>query len=229
MIKIPVSFSTLRRIIHLADVHIRLYKRHQEFRECFDQLYADLKATDLSDTVIVVAGDIVHSKTELSPEMVDLASSFLKNLADLAPTIVIAGNHDLNMANPNRLDALSPICENLNHSNLHYLKYSGVYRVADTDFAVLSIVGDKADWPTPDDCTGKTKIALFHGPVHNARTDVGYTITDRHVTVEQFEGYDLALLGDIHRHQILDVGDDEVIEVDETDVASYLLQGWSEV
>lgn len=203
MTTIQVPFKKLRRIIHLADVHIRLYKRHQEFRECFDQLYADLKSTDLTDTAILVAGDIVHSKTELSPEMVDLASSFLKNLADLAPTLVIAGNHDLNMANPSRLDALSPICENLNHPSLHYLKYSGVYRVADVDFGVLSIVGDKEDWPTSDECSAKTKIALFHGPVHNARTDVGYTITDRHVTVEQFEGYDLALLGDIHRHQSL--------------------------
>lgn len=201
--RIPVPFTKLRRIIHVADVHIRLYKRHQEFRECFDRLYSDLRATDLTDTVIVVAGDVVHSKTEMSPEMVDLASSLLGNLADLAPTILIAGNHDLNLANPNRLDALSPLCENLNHSHLHYLKYSGVYQLADVDFAMLSIIGDKADWPTPEDCTASTKIALFHGPVHNARTDVGYVITDRHVTVELFDGFDLALLGDIHRHQSL--------------------------
>jgi DNA repair exonuclease SbcCD ATPase subunit len=136
----------------------------------------------------------------------------------MAPVLLIAGNHDMNEANANRLDALSPICKNLAHPSLHYLKYSGVYRVADVDFAVLSIVGDKADWPTPADCTAKTKIALFHGPVHNARTDVGYTITERHVTVELFEGFDLALLGDIHRHQVLDLGQDDEIEVNESKV-----------
>jgi DNA repair exonuclease SbcCD ATPase subunit/DNA repair exonuclease SbcCD nuclease subunit len=204
---ISVPFSKLRRIIHLADVHIRLYKRHQEFREVFEQLFQDIKQTDLTETVIVVAGDIVHSKTDLSPEMVDLASYFLSSLANIAPTVVIAGNHDLNQANPNRLDALSPICDNINNAGLHYVKYSGIYKLADCDLAVMSLVGDKSDWPSGSDCRASTRIALFHGPVHDATTDVGYTVTNRHITVETFDNFDITLLGDIHRHQKLQTYD----------------------
>lgn len=196
--------TSLRRIIHLADIHIRLYKRADEFRQVFDTLdrqLADLVLTE--QDVIVVAGDIIHTKTDMSPEMVDLVAYFFRILSKHAPTFVIAGNHDFNMANKNRLDALSPVITSLKLDNLHYLRHSGVYRVGDTDFAVFSILDDTATWPTADDCTARTKIALFHGPVYSAQTDVGFTITSRHHTLDMFDGFDVVLLGDIHKHQVL--------------------------
>jgi DNA repair exonuclease SbcCD ATPase subunit len=205
--KINVPFEKLRTIAHLADIHIRLFKRHEEYREAFHKLYDQLRNTDLSEGVIVVAGDIVHAKTDMSPEMVVLASEFLRNLADIAPTIVIAGNHDLNLSNMNRLDSLTPIIRNINHPNLHYFKNAGVYKVADADFAVMSILDDQEQWPSITDCEGKRKIALYHGPVHGATTDARYTITNRHVDVDTFNGFDMVLLGDIHRYQTLQARD----------------------
>jgi len=104
----------------------------------------------------------------------------------------------------NRLDSLTPIIKNLNHPNLHYFKHSGIYEVADVDFAVFSILDDREQWPTVDDCRKNArKIALYHGPVHGAQTDVKYVITNRHVSVDTFEGYDVVLLGDIHKYQVL--------------------------
>jgi len=202
--RIDVPFTKLRTIAHCADIHIRLFKRHEEYREAFTTFYEQLSQTDLTDGVIVVAGDILHAKTDMSPEMVELASEFLRNIADIAPTFVIAGNHDLNLSNMNRLDSLTPIIRNLNHSNLHYLKHSDIYEVADVDFAVFSILDDREQWPVVQDCRKNArKIALYHGPVHGAQTDVKYVITNRHVSVDTFEGYDIVLLGDIHRYQVL--------------------------
>jgi len=202
--RIDVPFTKLRTIAHCADIHIRLFKRHEEYREAFNTFYEQLRQTDLTDGVIVVAGDILHAKTDMSPEMVELASEFLRNLADIAPTFVIAGNHDLNLSNMNRLDSLTPIIKNLNHTNLHYFKHSDIYQVADVDFAVFSILDDREQWPAVDDCRKNArKIALYHGPVHGAQTDVKYVITNRHVNVTTFEGYDVVLLGDIHKYQVL--------------------------
>lgn len=201
--KIKVSFKNLEKIAHIADVHIRLYKRHDEYKECFAKLYEQIKNSDLSSGIIVVAGDIVHAKTDMSPEMVALASDFFKSLADIAPTFVIAGNHDLNLANAHRLDSLSPIINLIDHPNLHYLRESGVYRVADTDLAVFSIVDGKEHWPNIKDCVAKNKIALYHGPVYGANTGGNFTVTSRHVDVNTFDGFDAVLLGDIHTYQIL--------------------------
>jgi DNA repair exonuclease SbcCD ATPase subunit/DNA repair exonuclease SbcCD nuclease subunit len=208
---IPVNFPTLKKVIHLADVHIRLLKRHEEYGEVFNILFNELSTIDTANTVIVIAGDLVHTKTDMSPELIAVASDFLKRMADIAPTILIAGNHDLNLSNVNRLDALTPLVQNLKHPNLHYLKNSGVYHVADVDFAVLSIVGPREDWPTASQCTAPTKIALFHGPVHNAETDTGFHIDKRSNPVEIFDGFDIALLGDIHRHQIVNANNPIVV------------------
>lgn len=225
--KINVPFTKLQTIAHCADIHIRLFKRHEEYREAFNTFYEQLRQTDLTDGVIVVAGDILHAKTDMSPEMVELASEFLKTLADIAPTFVIAGNHDLNLSNMNRLDSLTPIIKNLNHTNLHYLKHSDIYQVADVDFAVFSILDDREQWPVVEDCRKNArKIALYHGPVHGAQTDIKYVITNRHVDVTTFEGYDVVLLGDIHKYQVLQERSEEFIEVDASEVKELLKKGW---
>ena len=138
------------KCVHIADIHIRLYKRHEEYRRVFDNFFRDLvewQNETREKFCIVVAGDIVHAKTDMSPEMVDMASQFLRNLADIAPTFVIAGNHDMNIANPNRLDALSPIVDNLNHADLHYFKTSGIVKAGNINFVVYSISDDHDDWP----------------------------------------------------------------------------------
>ena len=200
---INVTFNKLRKIIHISDIHIRLFKRHDEYRECFETLYNQLRDEDTTDSVIVVAGDILHAKTDMSPEMVVLATEFLKNLADIAPTFIIAGNHDLNLSNMNRLDSLTPLVGSINHPNLWYFKHSGIYTVGDTDFAVYSILDNRELWPSYKDCNAKKTVALYHGPVHGAQTAASYVITNRNVEISLFNGFDIVLLGDIHSYQIL--------------------------
>lgn len=200
---IKVPFDKLDKIFQVSDIHIRLVRRHQEYKDVFQSLYEDILQSDKNNSIIFVAGDLLHSKTDLSPEIVGLASDFLRCLSEIMPTIVIAGNHDANIANPNRLDSLSPIVDNIKSPNLHYLRNSGIYRIADIDFGVFSVFGDKKTWPTADELTSNTKVALFHGPVNNAKTDVGYVITNRHVTPSLFAGYDMVLMGDIHKHQVM--------------------------
>ena len=200
---IPVHFDKLKSIVHVADIHIRLFRRHEEYEAAFKTLYADIRAKNLKNSVIVLAGDIVHAKTDMSPEMVEVTSKFLASIADIAPTILIAGNHDCNLANTNRLDSLTPIVNSLQHPNLYYIKNSAIVTVADTDFAVMSILDDAAEWPRADECDAPNRIALYHGPVHGSTTDAGFTITNRHVHVATFDEFDMVLLGDIHKHQVL--------------------------
>ena len=224
---IPVKFDKLTTIAQIADIHIRILRRHDEYKQCFDILYKQLREELLNGNgIIVVAGDVVHAKTDMSPEMIQLASEFLNTLANIAPTIVIAGNHDCNLSNVNRLDALSPIIDNLKNPNLHYLKHSGIYTVADVDFAVHSILDDRSKWPVANDCKAKTKIALYHGPIYGAKTDSNDTITDRHVEISLFNGFDIVMLGDVHKKQTLQEYSVEEIEVDENEVEQYLKDGW---
>jgi DNA repair exonuclease SbcCD ATPase subunit/3',5'-cyclic AMP phosphodiesterase CpdA len=201
--KIDIGIDKVDKIFHLADIHIRTLRRHKEYKQVFERTYKSIKSQLTPNSVIYVAGDIVHSKLDLSPECVDLTADFLRSLADIAPTLVIAGNHDCNLNNTSRQDSIEPIVRALDHKNLHYLKYSGIYRIAGIDWVVMSVWDDPNNFIKAEDVEGNFKIALHHGAVNKSSNDIGYVITNDHVTIERFKGYDLTLLGDIHKYQYL--------------------------
>jgi DNA repair exonuclease SbcCD ATPase subunit len=203
MITLNTKIQTVSKIVHCADIHIRNVRRHTEYQKQFEKFYSKIKEVKDDTTIIYVGGDIVHAKTDMSPELIKMVSDFLSTLADIAPTVVIAGNHDANLNNPDRLDALSPIIANLNHSNLYYLRDTNLYQLGNVVFSVMSVFDDKSKYILGDDILGDdVKIALYHGPVTNSVTGVGFNIQSS-TDVGLFEGFDYALLGDIHQYQYL--------------------------
>ena len=206
-IDIKVSFDKLKYIHHISDIQIRNLKRHTEYEQVFERTYKEIEKNK-DDAVVYIGGDIAHSKTDMSPELVHQLSNLFKRLSDICPTIIIAGNHDCNLNNLSRLDVLTPIVNNLNHPNLHYLKDSGVYKCADVSFVVWDCWTKEEDFILADDVEGDTKVVLFHGTVDRAETDLGFRLPSD-VHINKFKGYDLGLLGDIHKRQHLN--DDETI------------------
>ena len=190
--------GTIKKIYHIADVHIRNLKRHKEYREVFSHLYDYISTTKSEDSIIVLCGDIVHAKTDMTPEVIEMTQTFLKNLSDMLPTILIPGNHDANLNNPSRLDALSPIVNALNHSNLHYMKDDGVWKMGGISFSHSSVFGESKEIIPSEEVHGDYKIALYHAPVDKVKTEYGFQLENKNVKVDSFDGYDLVLLGDIH-------------------------------
>ena len=206
--KLNTTLTQVDYIVHLSDVHIRLTKRHEEYREVFSKVYEQIKNTP-PNTIVVNTGDLYHGKVDLSPEAVKLASEFLKNCADLRPTIIIPGNHDCLLTNVSRLDSISPVVDNLAHKDLYYLKESKLYSFANLLFNNMSIFEDHTSFIKMKNVSKKiktefdTKIALYHGGVFDAKTDIGYTVTNKSIMNDMFDGHDMALLGDIHLAQNL--------------------------
>lgn len=186
---------------HLADIHIRNLQRHDEYQQVFRNLYAQLRKSEPG--FIVLAGDILHSKTELSPESIDFVSNFLRTLAGIMPVVVIPGNHDGVVNNANRMDALTPIITNIGDPNIYYFKKGGFYNFGNVVFGVSSVFEGNTI-QDPDKIKGRKsiKIYLYHGGVdaslisENSRT-ISQTVID------DFKGWDIVMLGDIHRQQFL--------------------------
>jgi len=198
---VKVPFRKLKYIHHISDIQIRNLKRHKEYEEVFERTYEEVRKNK-DNAVAYIGGDIAHSKTDMSPELIDQLSRLFKNLSDICPTIIIAGNHDCNLNNRSRMDCLSPIVDNLKHPNLHYLKDTGVYKCADTTFVVWDVWDKKKDYIKAKDIEGDTKVVLFHGTVDRCETDLGFRLPSD-VKITQFRGYDMGLLGDIHKRQHL--------------------------
>ena len=66
----------------------------------------------------------------------------------------------------------------------------------------MGLLGDEKDFIT-DQVEGDTKIVLFHGTVDRCETDLGYRLPSD-VKITKFDGYDMGLLGDIHKRQHLE-------------------------
>jgi len=190
------------KFAHIADTHIRNLKYHKEYREVFSQLYDKLR--EERPDYIIHCGDIAHTKTQISPEFIKMCSDFFRSLADIAPTYVILGNHDGNLRNSSRLDALTPIVESLAHKNLFLLKESGETKLENgwigrPEFClnVLSVF-DRESWSKPTN-PDVVNIALYHGAVSNSKTDTGWTMEHGEDDISIFDDFDYGFLGDIHK------------------------------
>ena len=190
------------RFAHLADTHIRNLKYHKEYRVVFERLYK--KLAKQKPDYIIHCGDIAHTKTQISPEFVQMCSDFFRNLADIAPTYVILGNHDGNLRNSSRQDALTPIVNALGHENLYLLRDSGEVPLRDNFSLNVLSVFDEDNWQPPSnkDCVS---IALYHGSISNCQTDAGWTMERGENDLSIFDDFDYGFLGDIHKtNQALD-------------------------
>jgi DNA repair exonuclease SbcCD ATPase subunit/DNA repair exonuclease SbcCD nuclease subunit len=200
----------VNKIYHLADLHIRNLQRHKEYREVFKKFLKQVEDDKIEDSIIYLAGDIAHAKTEMSPELIQEISWFLIECSKLRETFLITGNHDCNLNNTHRLDVLTPIVDNLNNPRVHYLRDTGVYNHHNLTFVVYSILDKKENWPLAKDIEGENKICLFHGPVNKAQTDIGYVVSSNSFTVDMFDGFDMVMMGDIHKRQTFGTGYEHV-------------------
>ena len=206
-------------IAHTADIHWRGLSRHDEYREVFSAFIEDCKKNKVDH--IFVGGDIFHTKTSgISPEYIEQLTWWLDEMSKIATVHLTLGNHDGNLTNLSRQDAVSPIVQALNNPNVRLYKKSGVYEFeSGFNWCVYSLF-DEEGWEDVKPEPGKINIACYHGPVLGSVTESGWEIDESHVREEFFKDYDFAFLGDIHKMQFLDYREVE-IEIDEDDLSKY--------
>ena len=196
----------VKAVIHLADIHIRTFRLHDEYKEVFKTLLKDIKGLvkdyTRDEVRIVIAGDLVHQKIVISNEQLILGTWLLRVLEEIAPVILIAGNHDLLENNPDRMDSITPMVQFLPDKQINYFKESRCYLDDNLVWCVYSIF-EGNQRPNIEAArlefgSDKTYIGLFHGPLMNAKTDIGYEI-DHGVELDVFEGCDIVMCGDIHK------------------------------
>lgn len=206
---LDIQHDRVDKIFHIADIHFRNVKRHDEYREVLQQFFDDIKKFGTDNSIIIIAGDIAHSKVETSPELFREMTWLFSECTKLTDTIVIPGNHDCNLSNKQRLDVISPVVKSLKDKRLHYLRENGLFRCKNILFSHYGIFADPEDYVKHDDIPTiyknqvDTTIALFHGPMDSAKTDIGYEVSNKAITKKLFNGFDISIFGDIHMYQCL--------------------------
>lgn len=190
----------IKKLVHFSDLHIRLFKDHDLYRSILNDMLNQFR--EIQPDRIVFTGDLVHSKNQMTPELIEFVAWILSECSKITKTVLIIGNHDFLENNMSRLDALTPIIDSLQDENITYLKSRGEYEDENVDWVVFSLM--EHNIPPDIEKTGRTKIGLFHGPVQGLTTDVGYKF-DSGFDSDKFKGCDLVLCGDIHKRQVFSI------------------------
>ena len=196
----------IKYIIHISDIHVRTNKYHELYEEQFNLLYDEInnfiKSLKLEpwELRLVITGDLVHNKLNISNEQILLLSRFLNKISKLLPIIIIPGNHDFLENNMERLDSITPIIEMLDNSNIKYFKDMGVYEDDNVNWIVYSLYQHN-ERPNFIYSENKKHIGLFHGSIQGLSTDFNYTFDETSYNPNNFIGLDFILCGDIHKHQ----------------------------
>ena len=178
----------IKKLIHFSDLHVRLFKDHDLYRQILIQAFEEWK--QIAPDRIVFTGDLVHSKNQMTPELVEFIAWVLTECSKIAKTVLIPGNHDFLENNMERLDALTPVVDSLKNEIVVYYKNRGVYQDENIDWCVYSLMDHNI--PPTIEKSDRVKIGLFHGPVQGLTTNLGFKFEDGFET-SKFDGCNLVL------------------------------------
>lgn len=201
IVKKLTNTSDIKRIIHLADLHIRYttqkngIDRYNEYYEVFNNLINMVK-TIKESSLIVICGDIFHFKTSQKSSSLKLWNYLLYELTSLFPVIVITGNHDYDMES-NNLDWIESSYE---CDNFFHLNETGIYGFNNLLIGISALKDDKI--LKMERMDNYKHIQLYHGTINDSKL-CNNNLISSNITIDSFGEFDLLLLGDIHKYQKL--------------------------
>ena len=207
----------IKRIYQVADVHIPTYQRLEMYSVQLEKLIesisndANSSGLEMDEMRIVICGDLVNSKNNVTNELNVFASTFIRRLEEVAKVICIAGNHDLIEGNTSRTDTLTAIFQTAQFQNSVFLDYelgynSGIVYDDNVTWALYSFYDD---FMRPDienareEKPNNTVIGLYHGQIVGSKMFNGF-VSDSGQGADTFKGCDVVMAGHIHKRQVIE-------------------------
>ena len=207
----------IKKIIHIADVHIPNTEEKRPFRKMLaglvESIRNEIKDNNPDEVRIVIVGDLVDMKIKATNEAKSMMHELFNSLNGLCKTYIVAGNHDMLENNTDRMDSITPTFEiegaypNIVYCDKELGYKSGFIKDNNIIFAVFSMHDSFA---SPGDIRelklkNKTKkiVGLYHGDVYGSVTDSG-RVSESGIDMNSFKGCDCVMAGHIHKHQNID-------------------------
>jgi DNA repair exonuclease SbcCD nuclease subunit len=211
----------IKCVIHTADIHFHNLIRHDEYSEQISKFIEKCKEISkqyqYDEVRILISGDLVSQKNNISNELIVIVSYVLRQLEQIAPVIVIAGNHDMLEGNKSRTDTLTGIFETAHFEHCTYLDRELSYQsgcVIDENvvWALYSIFDDFSvpNFDSVRENENTRVIGLYHGNIVGATLNNG-TIMDNGLDGDKFGECDCVMAGHIHKRQTLERGDVKIV------------------
>ena len=184
--------ADLTHAFHIADLHIRRSdERAAEYSHVFGELHSFLcnhPSVSAGSALVVIAGDVFEDKRALDPYAERTFVQLVRALSDLAPVVIIPGNHDFAQTEPTRADriehtlAVMTTCGGTRNS-VHYLRETGAHRVRNVSVCTASV------YDTLSSTSGSGNVPkLPPFPRADSDPDAEFCIAVAHVTVRSDGG-----------------------------------------
>ena len=140
-----ISGFDVQNIIHISDTHIRQGDTERSRYEEYDHVFTNLVShiiknksinTKANNTLIVITGDVFHNKGKVDTPAIKLFFRWMDKMLNIAPVIIICGNHDFRQEDPLYPDMIEaftmPYTDTTENSRrvkypLYYLNKTGHY------------------------------------------------------------------------------------------------------
>ena len=196
--------TNINYVYHISDIHVeRTDTRREEYIQVVDRLCNKMTK---KDSLIVITGDIVDFKNNITTEGLITLIEILVRLSNTRPLIIIPGNHDANVSSSDSEDILLSIYNKINTINpIYYLRNSGIYKYNNIIFSVSSVFDRYIINPNDIKRDNNEKlILLHHGFVYCKKEKMNFMLNFEYFKIDDVKGYDFVMLGDIHKHHFLD-------------------------
>ena len=194
----------ISKIAHLGDYHIHNQQWHDRYEIGNDFIYKTLKKQ--KPDRIVIVGDLFENFIQISNEAKAFAGKFLNKLSEIAPVIIVPGNHDIRKKDLKRKNSVQTVIELIDNPNVTYYDKSGFYVDDNVVWVNHShLEKDINPWNDIQHKRDKNKIYidLWHDPVNGCYSDNGFAMTSKsYRNVSDFKG-DFGFFADIHKFQYL--------------------------
>lgn len=207
----------VKKVIGIADVHIPNAKGLDDLKDVAQTFFEQAKkiveeAGGPEYVRIVIGGDLFDDKITISNEGLLAGYWFLQALDKICPTIVIAGNHDLNLQNLSKIDSITPIFEMSTFKQTRYLDMEFGYKsgFVKDDNVVWCLYSTFSSFEKPEFMPDKETnpdksvkyIGLIHGEINGATTN-NNMVSENALSVSLFDGTDFVIAGHIHKQQVI--------------------------
>jgi DNA repair exonuclease SbcCD nuclease subunit len=131
----------------------------------------------------------------------ELSQYLIKRITNECELIIFDGNHDININNDKRMSSIDATIKYMKTKNeIHYLTENDIYEIHNINFGLVTMYSNNV----PEIQEDNLNIALHHGTLYKSLTDLNHTFDNEDsLKCQDFENYDLVLLGDIHLQQYL--------------------------
>lgn len=215
----------IKKIIGIADIHIPNFKGLDDLKDVAQTFFEQAKkiveeAGGPEFVRIAILGDLFDMKLDIANEALLAGYWFLQELDNICPTIVIAGNHDLNLQNLSKIDSITPIFEMADFKQTRFLDMDFGYKSGfiKDDNVVWCLYSTFSSFEKPEFVPEKelnpdksTKyIGLIHGEINGATTP-NNMVSESALNVNLFDGTDFVFAGHIHRQQVIEGNNTNIV------------------